>query len=54
MKAGAGTITARYSRTVPTDTLKQGILRFRDASGNIISYNLATSKQCGSSGNSCL
>lgn len=39
-------------RTVPTDTLKQGILRFGDASGNIISYNLATSKQCGPGTNS--
>jgi hypothetical protein len=41
----------QISRTVPTDTLKQGILRFSDASGNIISYNLATSNQCGPSGN---
>jgi len=35
------------SRVVPTDTLKQGILRFRDASGNIVSYDLATSAACG-------
>jgi len=39
-------------RTVPLDTLKQGLLRFRDASGNIISYNLANSTQCGTNGNS--
>jgi len=41
-----------FSRTVPTDTLRQGILRFRDASGNIISYNLATAELCGAQGNS--
>jgi len=44
--------TATVNRIVPTDTMKQGILRFRDAAGNIISYNLATSAQCGPSGNS--
>lgn len=38
------------SRVVPTDTLKQGILRFRDASGNIVSYNLGTSTACGLTG----
>ncbi len=42
---------SQISRTVPTDTLKQGILRYKDASGNIISYNLATAKLCGSTGN---
>ncbi|MBV9406194.1 MAG: carboxypeptidase regulatory-like domain-containing protein, partial [Acidobacteriaceae bacterium] len=36
---------------VPTATLRQGILRFRDSAGNIDSYNLATSSLCGSSGN---
>lgn len=41
----------QISRTVPTDSLKQGILRFKDAAGNIISYNLKTSNQCGASGN---
>ena len=44
--------TATVNRIVPTDTMKQGILRFRDAAGNIVSYNLATSSQCGTSGNS--
>ncbi len=39
------------TRLVPTDTLKQGILRFRDASGNIVSYNLRTSALCGATGN---
>jgi len=42
---------AQVSRTVPTDSLRQGILRFRDAAGNLISYNLATSQQCGAQGN---
>ncbi|HEV3513697.1 MAG TPA: carboxypeptidase-like regulatory domain-containing protein [Candidatus Sulfotelmatobacter sp.] len=37
---------------VPTDSLKQGILSFADASGNMISYPLATSTQCGPSGTS--
>lgn len=37
-------------RTLPTDTLKQGILRFRDAAGNVISYDLKTSRQCGPAG----
>ena len=41
----------QVTRTVPTDTLKQGILRFRDGSGNIVSYNLKTSTQCGAAGN---
>ncbi len=44
--------TQEYSRIVPTDTLRQGILRFRDASGNIVSYNLASSQLCGTQGNS--
>jgi len=35
---------------VPTDTLKQGILRFKDATGNIVSYNLATASLCGTAG----
>jgi carboxypeptidase family protein len=38
------------SRVVPTDTLRQGILRFRDTAGNINSYNLATSQACGANG----
>src|SRR5262249_14310241 len=38
------------SRLVPTDTLKQGILRFRDAAGNINSYPLTTSRACGPNG----
>ena len=38
------------TRTVPTDSLKAGILRFRDGAGNVISYDLKTSKQCGPTG----
>jgi hypothetical protein len=33
-------------RLVPTSTLKQGILRFRDGANNIVSYDLKTSTQC--------
>jgi hypothetical protein len=43
--------TTTISRVVPADTLRQGILRFRDAEGNLVSYDLKTSMQCGSSGN---
>jgi hypothetical protein len=35
------------ARIVPTDSLRQGILRFQDAAGNIGSYNLANSTLCG-------
>jgi len=38
------------TRIVPTDSLRQGILRFPDASGNVISYNLRTSALCGPAG----
>jgi hypothetical protein len=38
------------TRTVPTDSLKAGILRFRDGAGNIISYDLKTSNACGATG----
>lgn len=38
-------------RTVPTDTLRQGILRFRDASGNVVSYDLTSAAVCGAGGN---
>ncbi len=43
---------SEVTRTVPTPTLKAGILQFRDAAGNVDSYNLATSTLCGSAGNS--
>src|SRR5258708_9031584 len=41
----------QVTRTVPTDSLKAGILRFRDGAGNVISYDLRTSQQCGANGN---
>jgi hypothetical protein len=41
----------QFSRIVPTDSLRQGILRFRDGAGNIIAYDLATSTLCGAQGN---
>src|SRR3984885_6424874 len=40
---GTFTITA----TVPTATLRQGILQFRDAPGNVVPYNFAPSPLCG-------
>jgi hypothetical protein len=39
-----------YERTVPSNLFREGILQERDASGNIIQYNLATSTACGPSG----
>jgi hypothetical protein len=41
----------QVNRTVPTDSLKAGILRFRDGAGNILSYDLKTSMACGPNGN---
>jgi hypothetical protein len=38
------------TRIVPTPTLRQGILRFRDAAGNVNSYPLATAALCGPDG----
>ena len=34
-------------RVVPTDTLRSGVVRFRDNAGRIVSYDLATSALCG-------
>jgi hypothetical protein len=34
--------TTMVNRTVPTDSLKSGILLFRDAAGNVNSYNMRT------------
>lgn len=39
-----------YERRVPSMLFRAGIIQLRDASGNIVPYNLATSKQCGESG----
>lgn len=38
------------SHIVPTDSLRQGVLQFTDAAGNLVQYNLATSTACGPSG----
>jgi hypothetical protein len=43
--------TTSILRIVPTDTLRQGVLRFRDGSGNITSYSLNTAALCGPTGN---
>jgi hypothetical protein len=34
--------TTEVNRTVPTDTLRAGLLRFRDATGNIVTYDMRT------------
>lgn len=39
-----------FTRLVPTNSLRNGILTFRDASGNPTQYPLATSTACGSGG----
>ncbi len=39
-----------FERTVPSATLRQGIIQERDANGNIVQYNLATSSACGATG----
>jgi hypothetical protein len=47
----------RYPRSgpfysaVPSDLLRQGIFQIRDASGQVVQYNLATMAICGSNGN---
>ena len=43
--------TFPLTATVPTASLRQGILQFRDAAGNVVAYNLATSTSCGPAGN---
>src|SRR5262245_32227528 len=42
--------TTPILRIVPTDSLRQGILRFRDASGAVVSYDLKTASLCGPNG----
>jgi hypothetical protein len=39
-----------YEATVPSPTLRQGIIQERDANGNIVAYNVATSTACGLTG----
>lgn len=38
---------------VPTPSLRQGILKFADATGNVVSYNLANSTLCGTGTTLC-
>lgn len=42
---------AQVTRTVPTATLKQGIVQFADPSGHVDQFNLANASVCGPSGN---
>ncbi len=42
--------TTQILRIVPNDSLRQGILRFRDASGATVAYDLKTSTLCGPNG----
>src|SRR5262249_29915206 len=44
---------SEFTRLVPTDTLKQGVLRFRDAAGNIVDYKLASATLCGDGTGAC-
>lgn len=39
------------TRLVPTDTLRQGIVRLRDNAGRVVSYDLASSTLCGPANN---
>jgi hypothetical protein len=38
-------------RLVPTDTLRRGVVRFRDNAGRIVSYDLSSSTLCGAGNN---
>lgn len=40
--------SSTVTRIVPADSLRRGILRFRDAAGSVNEYPLATSSACGS------
>ena len=42
--------TGTITRLVPSDTFRQGILQLRDASGNIVKYDLKNSTACGATG----
>jgi len=44
--------SSTISRLVPTSTLRAGILQFRDATGTVRQYDLATSTACGPTGTS--
>lgn len=42
-----------FNRLMPTPSLRAGILKFKDASGNVVSYDLKTSTLCGGGGTAC-
>ncbi len=42
-----------FNRLMPTNSLRAGILKFRDAAGNIVSYDLKNSTLCGAGGTAC-
>lgn len=42
-----------FTRLMPTNSLRAGILTFKDASGSTVSYNLKTSTLCGSGTTAC-
>src|SRR6266498_290243 len=42
--------SAAFTRLVPTSSLRNGTLSFRDSAGNVVLYPLATSTRCGSTG----
>ncbi len=43
--------TSTITRVVPTQSLRNGILTFKDAAGNTQTWNLATAQNCGPAGN---
>src|SRR5437660_1847884 len=42
-----------FTRLMPSNQLRQGILQFKDAAGNTVAYNLASSTLCGSGSTAC-
>ena len=42
-----------FNRLMPTPSLRAGILKFKDAAGNLVSYNLKTSTLCGNGTTAC-
>lgn len=42
---------SQVTRTVPTQSLRNGILQFRDLNGNVQAFNLKTAAVCGAGGN---
>jgi hypothetical protein len=42
-----------FNRLMPTSSLRAGILKFRDATGNVVSYDLKTSTLCGTGNAAC-